>query len=168
MIRSTIARLGVFTGLCLFIVLTNVQAQSSPNLSSALYQQAIVDMEGGNHQLAEISEQGDSIALIFWQTWCSSCKAELPGISKIAKDSKLRMKFFGVISGPDEFVDDNKVRSYLREQTLSFPQIRDREASISNTFGVKGTPTIVILGRNGEVLYNEHHTPSDWGQFSGQ
>lgn len=127
----------------------------------------VLDMQGERYSFSSILQGGSNIALIFWQPWCASCKKEAPQIEKAAKAHAGKIQFFGVVSGPDEFVDDEKVSAFTKKYELTYPQIRDRKLVLTDTFKVKSTPTIVILGASGDMLYDGHHAPDEWEAFAG-
>jgi thiol-disulfide isomerase/thioredoxin len=141
-------------------------AAASETANTPVHQRQLQDMSGNFHDLPELIKEGDNIALIFWQTWCATCKAELPIVSKTAKNTKLGIKFFGIISGSDDFVDDAKVLDYASKLKLTFPQIRDRDASLSEQFQIDGTPTIIVFSNGGKILYRGHTLPMNWNQLS--
>ena len=43
----------------------------------------IQDMAGRPHDLDSILGQGQSIALVFWQTWCKPCLREMPELARV-------------------------------------------------------------------------------------
>lgn len=68
----------------------------------------------------------------------------------------------GVVSGPDDAVDEDKLREVIFTHHVTYPQVRDRDLALTRLFDVKGTPTIVVLDAHGELAYNAHHLPTDW------
>ena len=98
---------------------------------------------------------------IFWQDWCAPCRRKGPVLAQLSRDHS-DMQFFGVISGSDDDVNEAKVMKLSKKWALPYPQLRDRSGALSDLFGVQGTPTIVILDANGEVVYNAHKLPQRW------
>ena len=125
------------------------------------------DMKGQQHSFASILDDGITIALVFWQTWCGPCKKEAPHIQEASQKYAGKIQFFGVISGPDDVVDEEKIRNFVREQGLTYPQIRDRELVLTSDYEVKGTPTIIVLGASGAILYQGHRPPKRWEEYAG-
>lgn len=81
-----------------------------------------------------------------------------------AHDQKLR--FFGVVTGPDDVVDDERVSATATKWGLTYPTVRDRDAALATRFGVKGSPTIVVIGPGQKVLFTGHRAPADWAALS--
>ena len=147
------------------ITLLMVFAASAVSAKDAVLPETIRDMDGKEHHLRKITDSSKTVALVFWQTWCASCRKEAPSIVAAAKKYQPDIQFFGVVSGTDKFVNDDKVRKYTKRLGLFYPQVRDRDLAISNACKVKGTPTIVLLGKDLKPLYNAHRSPADWKKY---
>ena len=126
------------------------------------------DMAGKSHDIDSLLGQGQSVALIFWQTWCKPCLREMPALVKADLQYSPRLRFYGIISGPDEDVDEARVGKIVADLDVHYPQVRDRDLRLSRSFGVQGTPTIIILGHGGSVLYRGHRPPDNWNAFAKQ
>ncbi|MEQ8762785.1 MAG: TlpA disulfide reductase family protein [Planctomycetota bacterium] len=118
-------------------------------------------MDGRTLDLDRSLAAGHSVALIFWQTWCSSCKTEMPELNEAAHELEGQVDFVGVIPGPDDRVDDGEVLAVAGSYALVYPQVRDRDLSLTRRFGVQGTPTIVVIGPDRSILFDGHRSP-DW------
>lgn len=125
----------------------------------------VSDMDGNTADLSRTMEAGKPVALVFWQTWCASCLAEAPELVEAARMYGDEIAFFGVVPGPDDTVDDGKVREVAGRLGLSYPQIRDRDLALTRRFSVEGTPTILVLESEGKLLYRGHRVPDDWSSL---
>jgi thiol-disulfide isomerase/thioredoxin len=119
-------------------------------------------MGGQTHDIDAVLRDGRPVALIFWQTWCAPCIEEAPKLAADARKFGDDILFLGVVSGPDEYVDDREVEAKSTELGLPYPQVRDRDLSLSDRYEVEGTPTIVVLGTGGRILFHGHRRPADW------
>ena len=124
------------------------------------------DMAGKSHDIESILGQGQSVALVFWQTWCKPCLREMPELARVDRQYSPRIRFYGIVSGADEDVDDAKVKSLVERLGVGYPQVRDRDLRLSRGFKIDGTPTIVILGPGRSVLYRGHQLPDNWAVFT--
>ncbi len=125
----------------------------------------LVDMNGGHHDAEALIAAGHPVVLIFWNTWCRSCKGEAPELVRAADEYGETLQFFGVISGPDHVIDDEKVQRVAREWGYSHPQIRDRDLALAKRFRIFGTPVVIVLGDGGRELYRGFRLPDDWDPF---
>jgi len=123
---------------------------------------ALTDMDGATLDLASDLASGRPVVLVFWQTWCGSCRAEAPELVRAVERLGERAHFVGVIPGPDGLVDDDEVRATALDWKLPYAQVRDRENALTGGLGVEGTPTIIVIGPDRSVRYRGHRLPSDW------
>lgn len=123
------------------------------------------DMDGKTHDADAMLAAGKPVVLVFWQTWCSSCKREAPELADAVEQYGESMQFFGVVSGPDHIVDDAKVRKVAKDWHHPQPQVRDRDLALTKRFNVRGTPVIIVLGLEGRILFRGYRLPDDWTSF---
>ena len=124
----------------------------------------LVAMDGAPLRLDMAMADGKGVVLVFWQTWCESCLEEAPALAQAAREHTSDYVFVGVVPGPDDTVDDGEVHRLAAELELPYPQVRDRDLSLTRAFGVEGTPTIVIMDSNGDIRFSGHRVP-DWTQL---
>jgi len=121
-------------------------------------------LDGGSHTL---QAGGRPTVLVFWATWCAPCIREMPEIAKASKALAGRVDWYGVLAGNDDQVNPARARALLAEHGITAPQLRDREGSLVGAMAVRGTPTIIVFGADGRVLYREHHLPDSWEDLLG-
>lgn len=108
-----------------------------------------------NNTLAKASAN-QTLVLYFWGTWCGICKHTSPTIEALRADG---VPVLGVAWGSGS--DDN-VRQYLRQNAWQFDTINDENGQMSQQWGVKVTPTIVLI-RNGKMVHSTTGLASFWG-----
>ena len=126
----------------------------------------VTDRTGVCHDLDADLAAGRPVALIFWQTWCASCLRETPVLASASRAFGDRIRFFGVIPGPDAVVDESEITRTVDSFDIPYPQLRDRDLSLTRLFDVQGTPTILVLGPDKRVLYRGHAPPEDWASLT--
>ena len=132
----------------------------SAALPRRLLQTELHDTAGQSVVLADELATGKKVALVFWQEWCPSCRAEAPEL--VAASRKCEdLEILGVVPGPDSVVDTPALERAIRELHLPYRNVRDRELELTDALGITGTPTIVVLGPNGRILYRGHEVP-EW------
>ncbi len=93
--------------------------------------------------------RGRIVFLNFWATWCPPCVEEMPSMQRLAdkfENDGLSMVAVNIQENPAA------VRQFMDEHELSFEVLLDRQGRAGQSYGVRGLPTTVILGRDGYVL----------------
>ncbi|MCP4672175.1 MAG: TlpA family protein disulfide reductase [Desulfobacula sp.] len=101
-----------------------------------------------------------SMALIFWATWCPECKKEIPDIIQLHREFEPKgMEILAVDVGIND--SKAKVKKYIEKYKVSYPVAFDQGAQITKKFNIQGTPTIIIVDKNGVIRYRGTHIPDD-------
>ncbi len=105
------------------------------------------------------------VVLEFWAPWCPHCRGSLPHMEKLYKENKAKLQIIGITSYYGSFSDGEKrianidktkelslIKEFLKKQGITFPVIVTSDRSLSESYGVEGIPTFVIISREGKVL----------------
>ena len=103
----------------------------------------------------QAASQNQTLLLYIWGAWCGICKHTSPVIQRL-HDSGTPVLSVALRSGSD---DD--IRAYLQQQGYTFPAVNDDNGAWSQQWGVKVTPTIVLI-KNGKVLHSTTGLASYW------
>lgn len=98
------------------------------------------------------------ILIHFWSTWCPICKIEASNIQKIAKD-------YQVITIAVDSGDDEKIKTYLKQNNLQFNVISDYDSTIAKKFNISVYPTTLIYDRNKNLVFSEVGYTSTFGLY---
>jgi thiol-disulfide isomerase/thioredoxin len=104
-------------------------------------------LDGGEIDLA--AHQNKHVVLLdFWATWCGPCREAMPTLAEISRDYASKgVKYFAVNLREEQ----SKIRGYLKEAKLDIAVPLDKDGSIARKYGVRGIPTMVIVGKDGKV-----------------
>jgi len=102
----------------------------------------------GRQTAAESLFKGSAHALVFFATWCRSCRSELPVIQRVTRE-RPSMK---VLVVSDE--DVGLVADYLRKQGLKL-NAAGNGGGVFAAYGIKVLPTTVVVGADGRVAFAE-------------
>jgi len=94
------------------------------------------------------SFRGAPIALVFFATWCPSCREELPHIARVLREAPGTK----VLLLSDE--DPDHVGAWLKAKGFAIPAA-GRAGRTWKAYGVNAVPSVVVVGADGTVAYSE-------------
>ncbi|MEZ9543577.1 redoxin family protein [Vibrio sp. 10N.286.48.C11] len=100
-------------------------------------------LQGEDIDVIELSKNGKPVIVYFWATWCGACKFVSPTVNGFSDSHQVVS--VALSSGSDE-----RVQRYLDAKEYDFPVINDLSGSISRSWGVNVTPSIVII-KDGKI-----------------
>ena len=103
----------------------------------------------------QAASQNQTLLLYIWGTWCGICKHTSPVVQRL-HDNGTPVLSVALRSGSDA-----DIRAYLQQQGYTFPAVNDDNGAWSQQWGVKVTPTIVLI-KNGKVLHSTTGLASYW------
>ncbi len=108
------------------------------------------DMDEKSYTLSDY--RGKVVMVNFWATWCPPCRRELPSMDALYQDFK--DKSFTILA-INQWESPDHVFAYMGQLEVfpGFPILFDRDSAVSQTFGVKGLPTTVLIDKRGRVVY---------------
>jgi thiol-disulfide isomerase/thioredoxin len=97
------------------------------------------------------SLQGKVVFLEFMEPWCSHCQSMAPLLEQLHQKYGGNVTFISV-SGPWDGTTQNDVAKFIRDYGSSWTYLYDSSGSTMSRYGVNGTPTFFIIGRNGAIV----------------
>jgi thiol-disulfide isomerase/thioredoxin len=107
---------------------------------------AAFDLHGKDASLD--SWKGKAVYLNFWSASCGGCLAEMDTLEALSKQWQENVVVVAVNTDPDS-VD---IRALLAQHQISYPVLRDQLRITQERYQVIGTPTSVMIDRQGRVL----------------
>ena len=90
--------------------------------------------------------RGQVVVLDFWATWCGPCRAVMPILDDMQRrDGRRGLTVVGMSPEPER-----AIRQHLHAQPVGYTIARDQGGTM-RAYGIRGIPTLVILGRDGDV-----------------
>jgi len=89
---------------------------------------------------------GQVVFVNFWGTYCPPCVAELPDLQEVYDE--LKDEGF-VIIGLNAEEKPEKVKTFVRENGITFPIVISDDATVNAIFGLKHMPTTWFIDKNG-------------------
>lgn len=135
--------------LCLLLT-----AHTSAGETGSVLDNALELYGGGTLELAE--KVGDKpIYLKFWASWCGTCMEQMPHLERTYREYQDDLTIISV----NIWINESKptVDATINEFGLTVPVAIDRRGTLSQGFGVLGTPYHVLIDAGGDIV----HTGSD-------
>jgi peroxiredoxin len=106
------------------------------------------DLRGNTVTLEQYT--GTVVILVFWASWCRSCKEELSDLKALS--TNFRDRRFSVVAVN---VDDapGPARRFLAKMPVTFPVLIDETGSAGDAYLVTGLPTTFLIGKDGTIHY---------------
>jgi thiol-disulfide isomerase/thioredoxin len=120
------------------------------------------DLDGLAWELAQ--EQGHTVLLNFWATWCAPCRAEMPSFEVLQNQFKASgLKVFAV-----NFKEGRQsVQRFREAHAPTLDYVRDSYGEAASAWGVRSFPTTFVINPVGRaVLRIEGEL--DWGSAEVQ
>lgn len=105
------------------------------------------NLTGEKVELAKVTSQKPAL-LVFWATWCPTCKEEIPILNEWSKKYP-ELQILGInIEEPRE-----RVQTFAEKHKILYPVLLDEEAEVAHQYGLVGIPAAILLAKGGQVIY---------------
>jgi len=112
-----------------------------------------VELMGANGEVVRLPLQAGKVLYVdFWASWCGPCRQSFPWMN--AMQEKYKSKGLQII-GINLDQQANAAEKFLAQNPAKFTILFDPKGISPRTYGVKGMPTSVLIGRDGKVI--QHH-----------
>ncbi|WOX06399.1 protein disulfide oxidoreductase [Microbulbifer pacificus] len=138
------------------VVVSAVSWYHSRNMpKGAAPELAATDISGQPLNLQAMAA-GGPVLIYFWATWCGYCRAVSPAVSELSEQHLIIT--IALQSGSAE-----EVAAYQQKHQLKFRTINDPTGALSNSWGLRVTPTMAIVDREGRISSVTSGMTSKWG-----
>ena len=98
------------------------------------------------------------VLLVFWASWCPSCKAEVPKVNELARQYASRgMDFIGINIGENDTY--KRAKLWASKHGVSYPNYFDATGMVSQMYRLQGVPTVVVADSKGYIRFYGHDVP---------
>lgn len=105
--------------------------------------------EGGTISLSDY--KGKPVLVLLWASWCSVCKATMPGLEDIYKNyAPLGFELLAVNMTTQDTLP--AAIDYFQSQNYSYPMLIDRDGTVAREYQMHALPTSVLVGPDGIVM----------------
>jgi cytochrome c biogenesis protein CcmG/thiol:disulfide interchange protein DsbE len=101
----------------------------------------------GSQSLAQL--RGRVVVLNVFASWCEPCKAEAPILER---EQRQLARNNGTVLGVTYLDNSSDSRTFVRQQHISYPVVRDVSGDFVRSFGTTGVPETFVIDRQGRIV----------------
>lgn len=122
---------------------------ASTGAAGSKYRFSLKDLDGKTVTLDGLLQNHKAVLLNFWATWCPFCIEEMPELVHIQeKYSGRSFTVVGINAGESR----EDARRFLDKRPVNYPILLDTDMAVSETYGVIGLPTSMLVRADGKVI----------------
>jgi peroxiredoxin len=137
----------ILVGIIIILLFSSFIASASAIGTKSL-EFRLQDIAGKEASLEQF--KGSVIFLVFWATWCATCKDELSELEALYK------KYHGkglIIIGINVDASVARVVKFLDKTHITYPLLLDSKGEAGDAYRVTGLPTAFLINREGFIRY---------------
>jgi len=96
------------------------------------------------------------VMLFFWASWCPFCRVELIALSAIYDQLEREGIVLLAINVGESAA---KVDNFSKKNNLPFRMFLDKDTTVTQSFGILGIPTYILIDKKGYIRFTEHYFP---------
>ncbi|HHL2823592.1 TPA: protein disulfide oxidoreductase [Citrobacter murliniae] len=127
----------------------------APQLPASFDSTPLQTLDGETVTLAALSNE-EPVLIYFWASWCGVCRFTTPEVARLRSEGENIMTI-ALRSGSEA-----DVAHWLSRKGVAFPVINDAEDTISRSWDISVTPTLVVMSQ-GRVVSTTSGWTSYWG-----
>jgi peroxiredoxin len=109
----------------------------------------LTNLDGKQVKLSDL--KGQPVMINFWATWCPPCRAEIPVLTQMYKETHAdgAYEILGIATQSDE----QTISAFAREFDMLFPVMPDAGSQVTSLYHVLPIPTTFFIDKDGIIRF---------------
>ena len=112
----------------------------------------VTDQDGNETTLGAVGD-GRVTVINVWATWCPYCVDEMQDFQRLYDKYGSDVQFV-MLDAANSSREVAQAHDYVEEQDFTFPVYYDMSGKVQRYFAVRGYPTTIVIGADGQILAN--------------
>lgn len=117
----------------------------------------VKDLNGNPVNFSEVSNDENSMIIVFWATWCKPCLNELNAIGEVYSDWQEETGVKLVAVSIDDPHNAAKVAPYVKSKAWEYEVYLDENSDLKRAMGIDNVPHTFILNGKGEIGWQQNN-----------
>lgn len=93
--------------------------------------------------------KNEKIVLVFWTTWCQSCKTKLSVINEVVDQKYLeKVPIVGVTFPKLKDISKSEIKDFIQNRNYKFISIFDEKGVLLKKYDIKSVPIVLFIENN--------------------
>jgi peroxiredoxin len=126
--------------------------KARPDVGALAPDFVLANLDGQQIRLSDFRGR-KAVLLMFWASWCPSCRAEAPTNARahaLYRDRGLEFLAVSIDQGPSS---EEAVRAFVAEFNLPYRPLLDRRMEVFNLYQARLIPTMFLIDREGRIRH---------------
>ena len=113
----------------------------------------IENLNGEKVDISKVAEEGKTVIISFWATWCKPCQKELNNIAEVYEDWQDDYNVEILAVSIDDARNAPKVKSYAAGQAWEYTILLDKNQDLQRALNFQTVPYVIVIDNKGNIVY---------------
>ena len=112
---------------------------------------AMTDSDGKSVKISDFTDNGRSVVLNFWASWCPPCKKEMPDFEKVYRELGDDVQFIMLCLTDGTRETKESGERFIESQGYTFPVFFDTNQNGASAYAIRSIPVTVFIDKDGYI-----------------